>query len=103
MPKTSTKSISAEKIAEMADCGQDVSGHFTNQFTVVRPAVQRVNVDFTAPMLQELDREAETLNVSRQASSRRCSGSARSTLPCTTSPSRALARTHGSVSAIYIR
>lgn len=67
MPKTSTKPISAEKIAEMADRGEDVSGHFTNQFTVVRLAVQRVNVDFTAPMLQELDREAETLNVSRQA------------------------------------
>ena len=67
MPRTSTKPISAEKIAEMADRGQDISGHFTNQFTVVRPAVQRVNVDFTAPMLQELDREAETLNVSRQA------------------------------------
>jgi hypothetical protein len=67
MPKTSIKPIHAEKIAEMADRGQDISAHFTNQFTVVRPAVQRVNVDFTAPMLQELDREAETLNVSRQA------------------------------------
>jgi len=32
----------------------------------MRP-VQRVNVDFTAPMLKELDCEAETLNVSRQA------------------------------------
>lgn len=67
MPKTSNKPISAEKIAEMADRGQDISGHFTNQFTVVRAAVQRVNVDFTALMLQELDREAETLNISRQA------------------------------------
>ena len=67
MPKTSTKPTSAEKIAKMADRGQDISGHFTNQFTVVRPAVQRINVDFTAPMLQELDREAETLNISRQA------------------------------------
>ena len=67
MPKTSTKPTSADKIAEMADRGQDISGHFTNQFTVVRPAVQRINVDFTAPMLQELDREAETLNISRQA------------------------------------
>jgi len=38
-----------------------------NQFEVVRPSVQRVNVDFTAPMLKELDREAETLNISRQA------------------------------------
>jgi len=67
MRKTSTKPVDAEKIAEMADRGQDISGHFTNQFTVVRPAVQRVNVDFTSPMLQELDREAETLNISRQA------------------------------------
>ena len=50
----------------MADQGQDVSAHFTNAFTVVRP-VQRVNVDFTAPMLRELDREAETLNIIRQA------------------------------------
>ncbi len=67
MPKRSTKPMDAEKIAEMADRGQDVSAHFTQQFTVVRPAVQRVNVDFTAPMLHELDREAKTLNISRQA------------------------------------
>jgi hypothetical protein len=67
MPKTSNKPVDAEEIAEMADRGQDVSAHFTNQFTVVRPAVQRVNVDFTAPMLEELDREAGALNISRQA------------------------------------
>ena len=66
MPKTSSKPVAAEEIAAMADRGQDISAHFTNQFTVVRP-VQRVNVDFTAPMLKELDREAETRNVSRQA------------------------------------
>ncbi len=66
MPKTSSKPVDAEEIAEMADRGQDISAHFTNQFTVIRP-VQRVNVDFTVPMLRELDREAETLNVSRQA------------------------------------
>lgn len=66
MPKTS-KPIDAERIAEMADRGQNVSAHFTNRFTVVRPAVQRVNVDFTVPMLKELDQEAEMLNISRQA------------------------------------
>lgn len=66
MPKTSSKPVDAEEIAEMADRGQNISAHFTNQFTVMRP-VQRVNVDFTVPMLKELDREAETLNVSRQA------------------------------------
>ena len=32
MPKTSMKSLNAEKIAEMADRGQDISAHFTNQF-----------------------------------------------------------------------
>ena len=67
MPKASTKPVDAEEIAQMADRGQDISVHFTNQFTVVRPAVQRVNVDFTGPMLKELDREAEALNISRQA------------------------------------
>lgn len=59
--------MDAEKIAEMADHGQDISRHFTQQFSVVRPPVQRVNVDFTGPMLEELDREASALNVSRQA------------------------------------
>ena len=67
MPKTSSKPVDAEEIAERAELGQDISGHFTNQFTVVKPGVQRVNVDFTAPMLKELDREAESLNISRQA------------------------------------
>ncbi len=67
MPKTPTKPMDAETIAEMADRGEDISVHFTSQFTVVRPAIQRVNVDFTGPMLKELDREAETLNISRQA------------------------------------
>jgi hypothetical protein len=59
--------MDAERIAERADRGEDVSAHFTNHFTVVKPAVQRINVDFTAPMLTELDREAESLNISRQA------------------------------------
>ena len=66
MRKTFSKPINAEEIAQMADRGQDISAHFTSQFTVIRP-VQLVNVDFTSPMLKELDCEAETLNVSRQA------------------------------------
>ena len=67
MPRTSSKPVDAEEIAQKADRGQDISSHFTNQFTVVRPTIQRVNVDFTTPMLKELDLEAETLNISRQA------------------------------------
>ena len=67
VPKTSTKPVDAEEIAEIADRAQDISAHFSQHFTIVRPAVQQVNVDFTAPMLNELDREAATLNISRQA------------------------------------
>jgi metal-responsive CopG/Arc/MetJ family transcriptional regulator len=31
------------------------------------PPIQRVNVDFALPMLQELDEAARQLNISRQA------------------------------------
>jgi hypothetical protein len=60
------KPISAESIARMADRGEDVSGFFTNRGKMMQP-IQRVNVDFTAAMLQELDQTAAELNVSRQA------------------------------------
>jgi hypothetical protein len=60
------KPPAAESIARMADEGKDVSSFFTNSGRMVLP-VQRVNVDFTAPMLEELDRQAQELNVSRQA------------------------------------
>lgn len=56
----------AEAIARLADQGKDVSSHFTNAGRMVAP-VQRVNVDFSASMLQELDSAAKELNVSRQA------------------------------------
>ena len=66
MPKTSRTTPSADEIAEKASRGEDVSGYFTNKFTVVRP-VRRVNVDLTAGMLRQLDERAARLNVSRQA------------------------------------
>ena len=50
-----------------ADRGEDISRFFTNDGKMMPPLVQRVNVDFTASMLDELDREARELNVSRQA------------------------------------
>jgi len=31
------------------------------------PTIQRVNVDFALPMLEELDKQAAELNISRQA------------------------------------
>jgi hypothetical protein len=66
------KPVSAEAIARMADRGEDISRFFTNDGKMMPPLIQRddiqrVNVDFTAPMLKELDDEAQALNISRQA------------------------------------
>lgn len=58
--------VSAETIARLADRGEDVSHFFTNKGRMMG-AIQRVNVDFTAPMLEELDSTAKELNISRQA------------------------------------
>jgi hypothetical protein len=59
------KPISAERIARMADRGEDVTRFFTGG-KMMNP-IQRVNVDFTGEMLKELDEEAAGLNISRQA------------------------------------
>ncbi len=69
MKKTSkkmTKKLSAEKIAKMADKGQSISKFFSNSGQMKGP-IQRVNVDFTESMLDELDTIANELNISRQA------------------------------------
>jgi len=68
MKKTrrSGKPVSAEEIARMADQGKDVSVFFRGRGRMVQP-IQRVNVDLTAGMLEELDQAAQDLNVSRQA------------------------------------
>ena len=58
--------ISADAIARLADQGKDISRFFKGQGRMVQP-VQRVNVDVTAGMLEELDKAARDLNVSRQA------------------------------------
>jgi hypothetical protein len=60
------KTASAEMIARLAEQGKDVSRFFTNAGQMMEP-IQRVNVDFTATMLEELERAAKELNVSRQA------------------------------------
>jgi hypothetical protein len=68
MPKVieTRKPPTAEAIAAMADRGESVSRFFTNAGKKMNP-IQRVNVDFTTPMLKELDDEALALNISRQA------------------------------------
>ena len=60
------KPPSAETIARLAERGKDVSRYFTNTGRMTEP-IQRVNVDFTAAMLKELDSAAGRLNISRQA------------------------------------
>lgn len=60
------KPVAAEAIARLADRGKDVSGFFTNKGQMMRP-IQRVNVDLAPGMLDELDRAAQELNISRQA------------------------------------
>ena len=60
------RAVSAENIARLADKGKDVLRFFTNAGQMMRP-IQRVNVDFASPMLDELDNAAKELNISRQA------------------------------------
>ena len=76
MEKTrkSAQPVSADAIARLADQGKDVSHFFKGQgrnaLSTLAPMVQpiqRVNVDFTTTMLEELDKAAHDLNVSRQA------------------------------------
>ena len=64
--RSSRKPVSAEAIARLADQGRDVSRFFTNTGRMMGP-IQRVNVDLAAGMLEELDRAAKELNISRQA------------------------------------
>ena len=71
MRKTSSKRPSAEQIARAAERGEDVTRYFVGKGRMMpllpRLEIQRVNVDFTREMLQELDEEARRLNISRQA------------------------------------
>jgi len=60
------KKLTADEIAEEAMMGEDISLYFTNKGEM-KPAVQRVNVDFSVDMLKELDALAKELNISRQA------------------------------------
>jgi hypothetical protein len=61
-------STPAEAIARLADQGRDVSRFFTDAGRMMSPGpIRRVNVDLASGMLEELDRAAQELNISRQA------------------------------------
>ena len=67
-PHKQGNSTSAEAIARLADQGRDVSRFFTNAGRMMSPGpIRRVNVDLASGMLEELDRAAKELNISRQA------------------------------------
>jgi Ribbon-helix-helix protein, copG family len=60
--------MATEAIARLADQGSDVSRFFTNTGRMMVPGpIRRVNVDLASGMLEELDRAAQELNISRQA------------------------------------
>src|SRR2546425_7351967 len=63
-----TKALSAARLDEMHDAGEDLSGHL-DLARATRPGreVQRVNVDFPVDLLHAIDREAKRIGVSRQA------------------------------------
>ncbi len=55
----------AEAIAKSADEGRDISAHFTNRGTMMRP-VEPVTVNFPPGILSELDAAARELGVNRE-------------------------------------
>lgn len=63
--------MTADEIASAAERGEDVTKYFSGKGRGMpgfpREDIQRVNVDFTAEVLNELDAEAKRLNISRQA------------------------------------
>lgn len=61
----------ADEIADMADSGLDISRFFTNQGEMKQPLAS-IRVDISQEMLQELDRLAAELHVSRQAAINSC-------------------------------
>ena len=66
--KRPPKPTSPEAIARLADQGRDVSRFFTNTGRMLMPGpIRRVNVDLAPGMIDELDRAAKELNISRQA------------------------------------
>jgi hypothetical protein len=63
-----SKVLSAGALDALHDAGVDLSAHL-DLAAARRPgrAVQRVNVDFPVDLLQEIDRRARRLGVTRQA------------------------------------
>ena len=65
---TTRKKVAAATLDAMHDGGVDLSAHM-DMTKATRPGrvMQRVNVDFPADLLREIDQEARRLGVTRQA------------------------------------
>lgn len=57
--------VSAEAIARLAETGQDVSGYFTNTGKMMAP-LNSLAVDLNEQMIEQLNKTAKKLNVTRQ-------------------------------------
>lgn len=64
MKKSNKKKIAAKEFDKKFDKGVDISEHLDFEEAVV---VKRINLDLPQWLLNDLDREALRLNVSRQA------------------------------------
>jgi len=62
--KTDKKQITAQEFDKKFDRGEDITSYLDFEKAIV---VKRVNIDFPTWMIDSLDREADRLNVSRQA------------------------------------
>jgi hypothetical protein len=76
MPKIQSKKkkVSADDLSKLADANYDVtefysSGAMKPGFNKIElmPSVQRVNVDFALPMLEEIDAISTELHITRQS------------------------------------
>jgi hypothetical protein len=73
-PGKKKKKMSAEKLAQLAESGEDITNRFKtgkmkpalDEVSII-PGIQRVNVDFAKPMLGELDSISQEMNISRQS------------------------------------
>ena len=65
---SASRALAAESLDAMHDAGVNMSAHL-DLGNAKRPGreVQRVNVDFPVELLQEIDRRARRLGVTRQA------------------------------------
>lgn len=62
------KSLPAEELDRRFDAGEDISEYIDRESTrPLNTEIRRVNVDMPVWMLHALDREADRLNISRQA------------------------------------